>query len=427
MGLKIEKWSDFNNISLKVKIGRKNYNAILLKKNNSLILRVDILKDIEYWRKQTKNYSLLNGNLSYDNQKITFLDCQCIGQSYNGIVEITSATFDFIIDRIILGKKITKEEYKNINHYEVKYDNIDCFTSTKPYIMNNKSLECKGNMDIYDIMLDNKKISMVFSCSESQNDVSLIIKRNTTVIFNEKKKINISQVLDNIYKFRNFLMIFLKKAIIVKEQYIFINNEKYCVFDCRDGELLTTNSDLEFHLNHRCLKIEKISNISDICQNFFNKYEMLYPIIELYFNVTQFKVPNLTRFVNAVTMLEYFSRTFDFNSALLLTQINNPKRKDPEYKSMVMSLLNNVNCIFNYSNAEIELIAQNIKHSRDKYIHYLNQNSTKTLSYDEQFCYSYFIEDLVLLNVYTILDLEIQKYENLSFEGFYYDKTDLIK
>lgn len=426
MSLNFQKWEDFNNISVKVKIGRKNYSAILLKKNNYLILRIDMLKDIESWRNNNKDYPILNGNLLYENQKITFLNCQCIRHSCSGVKEIIEATLDYRIDRIILGKKLTKKEYKNINHYEVEYNNIDCFTNNRPYITNYKTLEYKGNLNSYDIKLDSMQISMVFTCSEEIGDNLFAIKRKTFVVFNHSKKINIASVLDNIYMFRNFLMVLLKKAIIVEKQYIFLENEKYCLFDCRNDVLIDIGKDLEEHLNHRCLKVEKIKNISEVCQKFYIKYNELHPLIELYYNVTQFSVPNLTRFVNAITMLEYFSRTFDFNTALLMTQNNSPKRKDPEYKFMVASLINNVNSVYGFTKSDIEQISKNIKNARDKYIHYLNKKSTKQLSYDEQFWYSYFIEDIILLNIYNIINLDIKSYEYITFEGFYYEKKDLL-
>ena len=426
MSLKFQSWEDFNNLSVKVKMGRKNYNAILLKKDNYLIMRIDMLKDIESWRNNTESYSLLNGNLLYENQKITFLNCQCIQHNCSGVEEIISATLDYKIDRIILGKKLTKEEYKNIDYYEIEYNNIDCFTNDKPYSINYKMLEFTTNLNSYDIQLNNMKISIIFTCSTEKEDNLFAIKRKTSVVFKHNKKINISNVLENIYKFRNFLMILLKKAIVVEKQYVFLGNEKYCLFDCRNDKLIDVGKDLEEHLNQRCLKIEEIKNISEICQKFYDKYDELYPLIELYYNVTQFRVPNLTRFVNALTMLEYFARTFDFSKALLLTQNNSPNRKDPEYKCMVESLIDNVNSVYGFTQNDINQVAKNIKNARDKYIHYLNKSSTKQLSYDEQFWYSYFIEDIILLNIYNIVNLDIKSYEYISFEGFYYEKSDLL-
>ena len=59
-------------------------------------------------------------------------------------------------------------------------------------------------------------------------------------------------------------------------------------------------------------------------------------------------------------------------------------------------------------------------------LHYLNKNSTKILSYEEQFWYSYFMEDIVLLNIYKIINLDINQYRFISFLNFYYDKEKLI-
>lgn len=110
MNIKFDKWEDFNNISLKIKLGRKNYDAILLKINNSLILRINMIKDVENWRNHQEFYSLINGTITYTNEKVTLLDCQLIGQHYNGPIKMTKAELDFRIDRILLGRKITKEE-----------------------------------------------------------------------------------------------------------------------------------------------------------------------------------------------------------------------------------------------------------------------------------------------------------------------------
>ncbi len=125
-------------------------------------------------------------------------------------------------------------------------------------------------------------------------------------------------------------------------------------------------------------------------------------------------------------MLEYFSRTFDYSSAMQLTIAKSPRRRDLEYSCMVKSLISNVNSVYAFTSQEIEQIVTNIKHAGDRYIHYENKSSTKYLSYDELFRYSCFMQDLVLLNIYKIINLDIQNYEFITFEGFYYNKKDLL-
>ena len=196
--------------------------------------------------------------------------------------------------------------------------------------------------------------------------------------------------------------------------------------DCSYRDTILETTDIDEMLSHRCLKIDNIDNIELIYNNFINNYKQLYPLIELYYNVTQYKVPNLTRFINSTTMLENYSRNYDFASAFALTKSKNSKSKDASYIDMIISLITNVNDVFNYTTTEIDTIAENIKSARIYYIHYKTKQKSKPLTYDEQFHYSYFIEDIVLINIYKLIGLDITKYEYISFNQFYYDKYDLI-
>ena len=54
MELKFKRWQDFNNLSIKVTINRKIYDAILNVDNNRLILKINMTKNIHEWRKIEK-------------------------------------------------------------------------------------------------------------------------------------------------------------------------------------------------------------------------------------------------------------------------------------------------------------------------------------------------------------------------------------
>jgi len=60
------------------------------------------------------------------------------------------------------------------------------------------------------------------------------------------------------------------------------------------------------------------------------------------------------------------------------------------------------------------------------YIHYKDKSTVKKLSYEEQFKYAYFIQDIVLLNLYTFLKLDINSHSFISFLGYYYNTKDLL-
>ena len=93
---------------------------------------------------------------------------------------------------------------------------------------------------------------------------------------------------------------------------------------------------------------------------------------------------------------------------------------------MVRLLISQVNSIYNFTNQEIDQIATNIKSARIYYTHYKTKQISKKLTYDEQFSYSFFIQDIVLLNIYKLLKLDIDKYSNITFSNFYYKKNELM-
>lgn len=429
MDLKFKKWKDFNNLSVKVSINKKNYDAILIVDNNRLILKIDMSNNIPEWRKIDGNYDILSGKFLFENYKIFFINCICTGHSstINCVDEnIKVATVDFIVDRLILGKNLLKTSLNKIQRYSASYKNMNLFSIPKSLTSNLKTIDFDSNTHSHKIETPSYSINMMFYCHNEESQRSLSIKRLSAVEFNHSKPVNIKKVIENIYMFRNFLMIILKHPIYVEKQTLYINDNSIELFDCNDNNELSENSNLEEMLSHRGLKIENIDNISDVYNNFINNYKQLCPLLELYYNVTQFNVPNLTRFINSTTMLENYSRNYDFEVSFALTKSKYPNSQDVNYADMIISLITNVNEVFNYTAEEIKTIANNIKSARIYYIHYKTRQKSKPLTYDEQFHYSYFIEDIVLLNIYKLISLDITKNEYISFNQFYYDKYDFI-
>ncbi len=422
-------WKDFNNISIKVSIKRKMFDSILIVDNDRLILKINMLKDIEEWRNTNKNYDILSGKFLFNDEKIFLINCMNSGHSSttNGKTgKIEAAFVEFVIDRIIIDKNLSQKSLNNITKYSSSYKNLDLFIESKPFMCDLKTFDYDSNTKNYEIKTDSYSLNIKTFCSFDETQQSLSITRLSQVDFSHTKGISIKKVLENIYTFRNFLMLILKHPIYVKKQTIYIDDNPVELFDCSYRDIILENTELNEMISHRCLKIDKIDNIELIYNNFINNYNQLFPLIELYFNVTQYKVPNLTRFINSTTMLENYSRNYDFTSAFALTKSKNSKSKDASYIDMIISLINNVNDVFNYTATEINTIAENIKSARIYYIHYKTKQKSKPLTYDEQFHYSYFIEDIILLNIYKLISLDITKYEYISFNQFYYDKYDLI-
>lgn len=429
MELKFKRWQDFNNLSIKVTINKKIYDAILNTDNNRLILKINMTKDINEWRKTNKNYDIISGRFLFNSQKIFFINCIHTGHESSMNCQkniIENATSNFIVDRLIIDKNISKTSLNNILKYSASYKNLDLFSELNRIMPGLREIDYDSNTCNYKINTPFYSMNIMFYCSTKEDRNSLIVNRMSHVEFEHSKGVSIKKVLENIYRFRNFLMIILKQPIYVKKQTIYINDNAVELFDCNDNDDFLENPSLEEMLSHRCLKINNIDNIETIYNNFIKQYNQLYPLIELYYNVTQYKIPNLTRFINATTMLEYYSRTYDYINSLTLSKNKNPKRNDPYYECMVLSLINNVNEVFNCTSKEIDTISENIKAARIHYIHYKTNQKSKTLTDDEQFWYSYFMQDVVLLNIYKLLGLDISKYEYISFNDFFYNINDIL-
>ena len=99
MSYEFRKWQDFNNLSIKITIKKKIYDAILAVNNNRLILKINMTKNISEWRNLDKNYDIILGKFLFNNQKIFFINCINIGisSSMNCTKDtIENATANFI-------------------------------------------------------------------------------------------------------------------------------------------------------------------------------------------------------------------------------------------------------------------------------------------------------------------------------------------
>ena len=67
---------DFSKLSVKIRLGRKQYNAIFIEKNNYLMLEVNVINDIEFFEKAKDFYKIVNGQILFNNIDVSLLDCQ---------------------------------------------------------------------------------------------------------------------------------------------------------------------------------------------------------------------------------------------------------------------------------------------------------------------------------------------------------------
>ena len=173
------------------------------------------------------------------------------------------------------------------------------------------------------------------------------------------------------------------------------------------------------------IKLQDINNFGECINNFFDKAEVMYPIMELYNDVTKYTVPSTIRLINCFAMIENFCRNFLYDQSLARTNVLNIRRRDePEFRSMVYELINNVNENFNFSDDEILMLSKNIKDARTYYIHSISELVIKL---DELKIKKYimFIEDCILLNMYKLIQLDCGNLR-LSMLNILYTKEILL-
>lgn len=425
----INRWQDLVNKSILLIINEKKFYGSFYTKEQQLFLNVTMTNDIEEWRNACHDFDCISAYFVEDNKIITLLNCMYSGHSSSGFDPILNASVIFLVDRVLLDYDIKDYSTNFISNISVEYSDISWFTNKKTFnneILNDsisitpiyKEYKMKDKTIIFDILP---------SISESSNTIKVSGKIRFTYVFNNKR--NLDSSLQYVYCIKNLLMLFGKRNIDVIKQKINDDLVSYELIDCGIYDNIELeNQDLIERLNHRNgFKIEKIDNFTSIVEKFEVLYNRLTPLLELYYNVVKYKIPDLARLVNDLTMLENYSREFDYANALALTIAKNGKKQKngPDFADMVKSLINNVNCIFNFSVIDIDNISKKIKDVRTYYVHY-DINSGLVLNEDEMFRYVYFIEDVIVLNIYLLLGIDINKIRYVSYNGYYYETVKLI-
>lgn len=424
----IRNYRYLENKSILLKINDKDFYGTFYIKNQKLFLNINMTNDIEEWRNTCDDIECISANFVEDNKKITLLNCMYSGHSSTGYDPILNASAIFWIDRVLLDYDLKEYSANFISSISVEYADISWFTNKKVY----KNEILKDSISIIPIYkefkMNDKTIifDILPSFSEYSNSIKVSGIMRFTYVFNNKQTLDSS--LKYVYFIKNLLMLFGKRNINVITQKINEELQTYELIDCGvDKNIKFESEELIEHLNHRNgFKIEDLDNFISIIDKFERLYERLNPLLELYYNVVKYKIPNLTRFVNGLTMLENYSREFDDTNALALTIAKNGKKpkNGADFIDRVKSLIININDVFNLSTTKIDNISKKIKDARTYYVHY--DSSGLKLDESEIFNYVYFIEDIIILNIYLSLGIDINKIEYVSYNDYYYDITKLI-
>lgn len=428
MNNKITGLKDLENKSILLKINEKEFYGTFYIKNQKIFLNINMTNDIEEWRSTCNDIEYIYATFVENRKRITLLNCIYSGYSSTGYDPIINASAIFLIDRVLLDYDLSNYDEKFISNISVEYKDVSWFTNKKVY----KNERLKNSITIIPIYKEYKMndktiiIDILPSFVERENKIEVNGIMHFTYVF--KNKQNIASALQYVYLIKNLLMLLGKRNINVISQNIIDDSKVYELMDCIiDRNIKIENEELIEYLNHRNgFKIEDLSNFTSMVEKFEDLYERLAPLLELYYSVVKYNIPNLTRFVNGLTMLENYSREFDDTNALALTIEKNSKKpkNGADFIDRVKSLIININDVFNLSTTNIDNISKKIKDARTYYVHY--DSSGLKLSENEIFNYVYFIEDIIILNIYLSLGIDFNKIKYVSYNDYYYDITKLI-
>ena len=271
------------------------------------------------------------------------------------------------------------------------------------------------------------KSTAIFYIETKKELIQIKLKKNqkdSIVEFKFKRPQTYNSIMSSIYTFRSFISLLTKKDFTVVNQIVFIENHKHEILDGFQEQNKIHNQPYELHLKHTTLKLEDINNLNEVYSEFKKLHNELHPFLDLYHNAMRYNIPQPNAFLNYVMLLEYYSRTFDSANVISITSKKNPDINNLDFHTMVRSLMINVNQSFNFTAIRINRIATNMNNARLYYVHYLKKPEIKKLSNIRINQYTYFLQDLILLNLYQLIKIDIRLNQSSLLDVFY-NQNDL--
>lgn len=402
----------YNNQMFKIILSEKEYTAIFRKIDNCLGFEIETNNSIELgkvWKKDS--FKVINGQ--YEGRSIVLINSYIRRTSENKI----TLKIDIMIDGFIIGKNSNN---KKISGFLCSYHGINEFDLSIYYDFSVKENSMKSKCE-----------SDKFSCI----DGSLIFHKTNHMLLGKNrflcdkinkfeflydKKVSVHTAIKDIWHIRNLLSIFSKKNIVVKDIELYgANNTKARLFMnyVKTPNYQFENEFIEYEKNSFLITYNNIKDtFSDILEDSKECFEKISPVLSMYLDSLEKEMPVLNKFLAFNQMLECFSREYDESNAKLLMITKEPlkKRKDTELKYRINSLIKKVNFIYNFRSTKLFKLAEKIAKGRNYYIHYDKSKKADELTHNELFNYSYFLEDILLANIY----LEIGINKNIIKEAF---------
>lgn len=414
----------YNNKQFIVNIFDKEYNAVFRGENNKLYFDVIIKQDEELskiWNRRV--IKLINGK--YNEHDIIFIEPYVSGMCYKTI----TFTINIFIDGFEIGKNIKN---KKISKFLCSFSGINEFDLSKYYEQDIEQDMVKALCMNDEYLLDSGKLIFHRTNKIASSLMGIKIDKINEFEFDYNKKTDIYAAIKDIWHLKNVLCVFSKKNITANTITFYTNNNKSGIvfMNYINERIKKSENEIVEHMESNF--IINYNNIKDCFGQIIEKsqecFENISPIISMYIDSIEKEMPKLNKFLALCQMLECFSREYDENNAhALMVQIEpNKANKDTKLKYRLNSLIKRVNYLFRFKTKKITNLSEKIAKGRNYYIHHDKSKKYNELNYDELFYYGFFLEDILLANIYMEIGVSKKVIKNSCFNNSFYYKNNIL-
>lgn len=413
----------YNNQMFKVTLAEREYIAIFRRIDNCLGFEIETDNSVEL-RKLWRNgiFKVING--TYNEKAIVLINSYTRNTSENKI----TLKIDIMIDGFSIGKNINN---KKIKGFSCSYHGINEFDLAKYYDFSVKesSIKAKCESDKFSCLEGNLFFHKTNHMSLGWNTFSCNKVNKFEFLYD--RKVSVHTAIKDIWHIRNLLSIFSKKNIAVKEIQLYgTNNAKAILFlnHVKTPNYKFENEFIEHEENSFLITYNDIKDtFGNILENSKKCFKKITPVLSMYLDSIEKEMPVLNKFLAFNQMLECFSREYDEVNAklLMITQEPSKSKKDTELKYRINSLIKKINFIYKFRSTKMFKLAEKIAKGRNYYIHHNKSKKSDELTHNKLFDYSYFLEDILLANIYLEIGINKSVIKKAFTNPFYYDIKSL--
>lgn len=409
----------YSNQMFKVTLSEREYIAIFRRIDNSLGFEIETDNSVEL-RKLWRNdiFKVING--TYNERPIVLINSYTRKTSENKI----TLKIDIMIDGFSIGKNTNN---KKIRGFSCSYHGINEFDLSRYYDFSakEKSIKAKCESDKFSCLEGDLLFHKTNHMSLGWNTFSCNKVNKFEFLYD--RKVSVHTAIKDIWHIRNLLSIFSKKNIAVKEIELYgTNNTKAILFmnHIKTPNYKFENEFIEHEENRFLITYNDIKATFDkILDNSKKCFEKINPVLSMYLDSIEKEMPVLNRFLAFNQMLECFSREYDEVNAKLLMVTKEPSKnkKDTELKYRITSLIKRINFIYKFRSTKMFKLAERIAKGRNYYIHHDKSKKSDELTHNKLFDYSYFLEDVLLANIYLEIGINKNVIKKAFINPFYYN------